>query len=171
MQIHKDKDKWLEKRPKLLQALAWDLMCATFPEARRWPPDAIRWLMVLALGLPPEHEAGDWAPNELDRRGGSDRETLLLARLVEWLYKREYGKQIKTGRLVKELEELGRKVPKPTIRKWRKQRVRMPSWNWFTGDDPGELAREIVGRWRAGNKNRPGDKAGPSVSSSKQTTT
>src|SRR5215813_10629007 len=37
MRMHRDKQRWLKSRPKLLQALAWDLMVASLSEGRTWP--------------------------------------------------------------------------------------------------------------------------------------
>jgi hypothetical protein len=164
MRMHRDEARWLKSRPKLLQALAWDLMEASLSECRT-PPEPVKWLVQLALGLPKQLTAGDWTPSELDnrgfRKGGTDREALSVARLVEWLYEKEYGKQIGPGPLAKELKLLGFDVPKPTIRKWRQNKVPTPGPGWFPGDDDGEISREIVSRWRAVERKRPGTKAGP----------
>jgi hypothetical protein len=125
MRMHHNKQRWLKSRPKLLQALAWDLMVASLSEGRTWS-EPLEWLMQLALGLPEQLTAGDWTPNELDNRGlrqsGTDRAALYAARLVEWVYEKEYGKQIGPGPLAKELKLLGFDVPKPTIRKWRQKK-------------------------------------------------
>ena len=156
------KARWLKSRPKLLQALAWDLMVASLSEGM--PPEPVKWLMQLALGLPEQFTAGDWTPSELDnrgfRKGGTDRAALYAARLVERLYEKEYGKQIGPGPLAKELKLVGYAVPKPTIRKWRQKNVPTPGSAWFAGDDEGEISREIVSRWRAADKKRLGIKTG-----------
>ena len=56
------KARWLKSRPKLLQALAWDLMEASLSEGM--PPEPVKWLMQLALGLPEQLTAGDWTPSD-----------------------------------------------------------------------------------------------------------
>ena len=51
----------------------------------RTPPEPVKWLMQLALGLPEQLTAGAWTPSELDNRGlrkaGTDRGALSAARL------------------------------------------------------------------------------------------
>jgi hypothetical protein len=86
MQAYRDREVWLKKKPNLLQALAFDLMSAAYenPTRRRWP-DEIGWLMSLALGLPAEHEAGNWV-DQLETRGSRDYEALYVARHINWSY-------------------------------------------------------------------------------------
>ena len=165
VRMHRDKKApWLKSRPKLLQALVWDLMEACFSEGRT-PPEPVKWLIQLALGLPEQITAGAWTPNELDNRGfrksGTDRRALSVARLVEWLHEKEYCKRIGPGPLAKELKLLGFNVPKQTIRKWRQQKIPTPGPAWFPGDNEDEISRDIVSRWRAADRKRSGTKAGP----------
>jgi hypothetical protein len=156
MALHRKGAKWLKKRPKLLQALAWDLMEASLFEGRP-PPEPVKWLMQLALGLPERLTALDWTPSDSDnrgfRKGGTDRRALCVVRLIEWLYETEYGKQIGSGLLAKELKLLGYDVPKQTIRKWRQNKVPTSGGAWFPGDDEVEFSTEIVNRWRPKSSN------------------
>src|SRR5262249_33634929 len=148
IRMHERRDKALKSRPKLLQALAWDLMEACCEKRDRNADDPVGQLMQLALGLPALHGAGRWTPDELDNRGGRNLRALVAARDIEYLYEKEYGKKIATGALVKELSEQGFEVPKSTVRTWRKRGPPTPQYEWLV-DDPWETIPEILNRWRA----------------------
>jgi hypothetical protein len=118
--------------PHLLQALALDLMFASFPEGTEPAPvslpdgtvlaPGVERLMVLALGLPADHEAGDWERKFLQRRGGgADREAFDHAWLIDHSYFLKHGARMPDKELARWLQAEGRDTTSTTIREWRKK--------------------------------------------------
>jgi hypothetical protein len=110
-----------EKAPHLLQALAWDLVVASFPKGQA-PPKSVERLAVLALGLPPEHEAGGWDREELDKRGTPNEDACAVAYFMDEQYYRENGETMGARALSRALKEKGFKATPASIREWRKKK-------------------------------------------------
>jgi len=144
-----------EIKPKILfRALALDLLWACLPEGHRGGSRAIEMLMVEALGLPPWHEPGHWHAEGLETRGRPAREALVMARLIEELYRREYKERMTLYALEKEMKVAGYKTSRSVLRKWRQKKLRMPINTEIDFEYLGEWSDETLARWRAANTQR-----------------
>jgi hypothetical protein len=121
--LYADKPKWLT--PPLLKVLALDLMCASFdrmsacfPEG--YPPALVR-VMLLALGLPPDHEVGLWDRKRLHRRGEPDRAARDAALKIDWWWYENVGVLLGHRTLAGILNRRGFKTSWSTVRTWRKK--------------------------------------------------
>jgi hypothetical protein len=91
--------------------------------------------MVLALGLPLEHEAGNWQRRELDRRGAPDYAAQQAALRIEYeFYRDHHGKQISSYALVKALKAEGYDISRRTIREWLQNNYDKPEEPPVKGD-------------------------------------
>jgi hypothetical protein len=111
------RDDQLPQTPKLLQALALDLLMASLPDD---PPEALERLAILALGLPRDHELGEWSHEELDRRGNPDFEARAAAHEIEREYLEQGRDPLGPRALARELKAQGHNTTPWTIREWRK---------------------------------------------------
>jgi hypothetical protein len=146
--MHKEK----QIKPKILfQALALDFLWACLPEMPRPLPFEVEWVLVEALGLPPEHQAGRLHSDGLETRGRPDREALQMARMIEGLYQGEYNKPMPLHALHKEMKRAEFKTSRSVLRKWRNKRLRMPINTGLDFDS--EWSNETLARWRAANTN------------------
>jgi hypothetical protein len=119
--------------PKLRAVLLLDLMAATFPEGSDlWK--ALERQLVAALGLPPEHQAGDWhytprpgkhGPRDIyDYRGraaAATEEMLAATYLIDMLYQEKYGERMSIYALHQELtKRYGFRTRRETLSAWRR---------------------------------------------------
>jgi hypothetical protein len=143
---------------RLRPALALDLLYASLPPGYQLP-HAVRSLLKQVLGLPLQHEVGEWTPDDLESRGAHNRLAQSIAWLIADLFRNEYGKRISDRRLAKEMRLLGYMTSTSTIAAWRKKS--RPGYQWLEPEEIPEMRRKILQRWRAAHMGAAPAELGP----------
>jgi hypothetical protein len=85
--------------------------------------EPVELLLMLALKLPEEYEAGEWLTSELDRRGRrkSSDQAFYTAALIDFGCYRKYGKVKSQHALARDLRLEGFRTAQRQIGEWRRK--------------------------------------------------